>query len=582
MPRYQFLLVTLICFLLTACSGSTTPAASPAPVFTSSPGTQAVEGSPYSYQLAANDSATKFSLTNAPSGATLSGNTIAWVPTSQQSRLPNSFTVTATAPGSASATQSWTVTPSGTIRISHVDTLWNESGSTTKPFDWSPITSYVAALVPQPDGTFQSLSGTAGANGTFEIPNVPAGYYWLKLGPRDTYWTSSSTFDVGSDIFAVANIGVAPSIATTYFNFSFTSLDPLPVAGLLQVDALEAGMPPYAASTNAGSTTSVGGFAMNGNLDYSTIKTLFVKQYEPSSFGSVNGYVMGPELTLSNQSFTTGGHNTVSGSLNPTVPRSINLSIKGSAWAPLFAHVAPTAPTAIGGSFYLSVQPYIAANGPNLSLTNFRMPIDLIWTTNSNSSPVFFTPTCAVSPPSMADVEAGNVQYSDPFPPAWRRTFRVCQIASVNISLPGGQTQATNLTNTQTTKLPTDSVKPLLSAVQNPKINGAELFTASTVDSTAVTLNWEPPAIGTPYGYDVQILTPTTLTGGIVRYAPLITLGTAKTSMTIPPNVLAPGKTYLFIITSLADGKANMETSPHRSALPTASAEIVSAPITTN
>ena len=347
MARYHVVPATLIVFLLTACSSGNHATPPPAPVFTSAAVTQAVEGSPYTYQVAATGTAVTFSLTSEPTGATLSGNTISWTPTAQQSRVSNSFTVTATASGGASATQSWAVTPSGTIRISHIDTLWNESGSTTTPFDWSPLSSYVAALVPQPDGSFKSLSGTAGTNGTFEIPNVPAGYYWLRLGPRDTYWTSSSTFDVGSDIFLPV-ASAAPTTSTTYFNFSFTSLDAVPASGLLKADTPESVVPFFLSSTNAGSTTAGGAVVINGNLDFSVIKNAFVRQYEPTAFGSVNGYVLGPELTLSNLSLTTGGHNTISGALNPTVPASINLSVKGSAWAPLFDHIAPTAPTAVG------------------------------------------------------------------------------------------------------------------------------------------------------------------------------------------------------------------------------------------
>jgi hypothetical protein len=179
-------------------------------------------------------------------------------------------------------------------------------------------------------------------------------------------------------------------------------------------------------------------------------------------------------------------------------------------------------------------------------------------------------------------VEAGTVQYSDPFPSAWRRTFLVCQTASVAVPVPGtSQTQSITLTNTQTTSLPTATVKPLLSAVQNPKINGVDLFTASTVNSTAVTLSWDPPAIGTPFGYSVAIMSPTTLPGGTVNYLSTTTLSTAKTSITMPSNLLASGRTYLFAITALVDGKANMETSPHRSSLPVANADVISAPITT-
>jgi hypothetical protein len=278
-----------------------------------------------------------------------------------------------------------------------------------------------------------------------------------------------------------------------------------------------------------------------------------------------------------NLSLTAGGINTISGTLNPTVPASINLSVQSSAWIPLFDHVAPTTPTMTGGGFYLSVQPYIAADGPNVSLSN---PIDLIWPKANNSS--FFTSdTCSANPPLTTDVEAGSVQYSDPFPSAWRRTFRVCQTASVAVPVPGtSQTQSINLTNTQTTSLPTGAVKPLLSAVRNPKINGADLFTANTISSTAVTLSWDPPETGTPFGYDVAIVSPTTLPDGTVNYFSSTMLSTAKTSMTIPPNLLTSGRTYLFVITSLADGRANIETSPHRSSLPTASADMISAPIT--
>ncbi len=577
LPRYRVVLVTLIVFLLTACSGNKTISVPAAPVFTSTPGTQAAEGSPYSYQLAASGAAVTFSLSNAPTGATLSGNTISWTPMAQQSRVSNSFTVTATASGGASATQSWAVTPSGTIRISRIDTLWNESGSTGRPFDWSVISSYVAALVPQPDGSFKSLSGTAGANGNFEIPNVPAGYYWLKLGPRDTYWTSSSTFDVGSDFFVPTANPTTQTPSTTHINFSFTSLDATAASGLLQFDTLETRVPLFSASTIAGSTTFVGGFGIGGNLDFSAIKNAFVRQYEPTSFGSVNGYVLGPELTLSNLSLTTGGLNTISGALNPTVPASINLSVKGSAWAPLFDHIAPTAPTAVGGGFYLSVQPYIAADNPNVSIS---YPIDLIWT-KANGISIFISPSCSINPPLTTDVEAGTVQYSDPFPTIWRRTFRVCQSASVDVPVPGGgTTQSINLTNSQTTSLPTATVQPLLSPVQNPKINGADLFTAGTTNGTAVTLSWDPPAIGTPFGYSVAIMSPTTLPDGTVQYLSSTTLSTAKTSMTVPPDLLRSGQTYLFVITSLVDGKASMETSPHRSSLPAASAQLVSASVT--
>ena len=54
---------------------------------------------------------------------------------------------------------------------------------------------------------------------------------------------------------------------------------------------------------------------------------------------------------------------------------------------------------------------------------------------------------------------------------------------------------------------------------------------------------------------------------------------TGKTSMAVP--TLQAGQTYVFMLTTEVDGRANVETSPHRSALPTAVASVISAPITT-
>jgi len=569
------------------------------PVFTSTPVTQAVEGTVYNYSLATTDSTVTFALSNAPAGASLSGNTISWTPTGAQARTSNSFAATATTSAGASATQSWSVIPNGTVHLSRIDTVWNDTGSTDSPLDWSLIAPHVAVLVPQPDGSFTSLSGTPGVKGAFEIADVPAGYYWLQIGPEDYYWTSSSTVDLGRDYFALSVNTPAPTNSTTTFNFSFTALEATATPGSLQFSAPDSFALQYGGATAADSTTFTGAMRIGGNIGFSGVKNAFVTQYLPTTLGYLNGQLLGPELTLANLSLTTGGVNTISGALNPPVPATLQLSVQASAWMPMFDHVAPAAPTAVGGAFYASVQPYTTADTPHGPWTS--SPINLIETMPDNS-PIFFLvqATCPVMSslgissgtsggfsnvtalqPMTTDVEAGTVQYSDPFPAAWRRTFSVCQNASVDVTVPGtGTTQSIVLTNSQTTPLPTETVKPLLSPVQNPKINGADLFTASTINSSAMTLSWNPPTTGTPIGYQVTVESPRTLPDGSANYLPIATLATATTSIKLPPGLLGSGHTYLFIISSLADGRANMETSPNRSALPVAHADLISAPVT--
>jgi hypothetical protein len=65
---------------------------------------------------------------------------------------------------------------------------------------------------------------------------------------------------------------------------------------------------------------------------------------------------------------------------------------------------------------------------------------------------------------------------------------------------------------------------------------------------------------------------------GTFNYFPAGTFTTGKTTATLPP--LQSGQTYVFAISARIDGKADVEKSPNRSALPTAYATVISAPIT--
>jgi fibronectin type III domain protein len=106
------------------------------------------------------------------------------------------------------------------------------------------------------------------------------------------------------------------------------------------------------------------------------------------------------------------------------------------------------------------------------------------------------------------------------------------------------------------------------------------LFGAATIGATGATLKWTAPSGTTPTGYKITPFTAGALPNGVTSYLPGPSFYAAKTSASLPP--LQAGKTYVFLITAILDGAANLETQPNRSALPTASVSIVSAPITIN
>ena len=600
--------------LVTACTnvGSANSAdAATTPSFVSAPATSASQGSTYTYQietLPAAGSAT-LALTAAPSGATLSGNTLTWTPSAAQSRLPNQFSVRATT-AAGSATQSWTVTPTGTVSGTWVDTYWTVNGPVPRPFDWTTVLPPPlvlpppAALVPQPDGSFQTLPGSGNSDGTFSIPNVPGGYYWLQSGGA-LYWTSSSSFDFATDIVEPMPSNTEINSTTTTMNFNLAGLDPVQTGD--QLAWLWEIYPPSSlagpVSSPVGTTTGSLGEIATSNIDFSQSGAAFFVQYEPETIGPLAALALGPELLVPNLSLTNGTLNSVGETLAPSPQHSFDLNIKGSLWAPLFNGAGPSSTTPQGADLEIAVQPFVTGD----KLASFGGSIPLLIDPRSSHPAFALDPAgfgrspgrCAVSgprssgsspvgpgePPITADQDFGPAQYGDPFPPAWPRFFTFCQYASVPIPIPGSTTPITfQLVDQQSSSLPPSQVAPLIGQVQNPEINGASLLAPGTVAATGVILNWVAPTGTTPTGYKITTYVPFTFppgplgTPGVLTYLPGLSFYTARTSASLPP--LQAGQTYVFLITAVSDGAANFETQPNRSALPTASISVVSAPIT--
>jgi len=561
--------------------------APPAPVFTSTPPTAAVQDTAYSYSISATDPAggtVSFALTTGPTGAAVSGNRLSWTPAASQSRLSNSFTVTATTSEGGTATQSWSVSPNGTITVNWVDTDWTENGPLQTPIAGN---LGLFALVPQSDGSFLALQGSFVSAGVVNIPNVPAGYFWLTRNPplNSGIWTSSSTVDLGQDFLGTPIPG--PASQGTTFAFNLAGLAPVTSAGWL--DALTDNFQGLGVFlVQPGSTTLAANESFLEGPNWSALDTAFLMEYEPVSLGSFNNLVLGPELTLSNLTLNNTS-NTINGTLQASPQVSMNLSIPGTQWAAPLGGVGPSPASLEASSLSINAEPYISGRsaspspfGPILPLVMpgepTVPPLGLDWCLNGTFGLFGYLPVREI--PVTTDTNFGALQYGDPFPAAWTRALAFCQQAVVFITVPGVNFPVPFSLLSGEVVTPTASLgplAPLAGPVQNPMINGASLFTAATLNSTAVSLSWSAPAVSTPYGYMVVPVKLTVENGGVAM-APAGEFRTAKTSMTLPP--LTAGDMYFFVIITLVDAAANVETSPYRSALPRAFAQVVSAPIT--
>ncbi len=597
--------ILAILVLLTACGGGSTPAA---PVFSSTAPPTAAEGATYTYTLAAvaqDGSPVSYALTTAPTGASVSGDTVTWTPTWAQSRLPNQFTVAATTTAGGSASQTWTVTPTGSIHGSYINTYWTPQGPVNVAEDLTRLS--VEAFLTQPDGSLQVWPATGTTQGSFTIPDVPPGNYWLKVGTA-MYWTNSSTFDYGTDY--VGSDSASESFANVTFNLS--GLDPWAAGDNLTLVSPNLGLTssltgpticsPLSCVPSSDLASGATTFSETGqqvNFDAASGSSNYILQYDWIS-APLSGSVLGPALNLS--SFSLNTTDSVTGALSESSLSSLDINVKGSAWAKMYTQQASL--LASQGTFVanLALQPFVsdlAANGP----------VPGVLSNSIESSTIGFQPLIPLASLSanevIVDQDFGTVQYNDPFPATWLPVFTASgascvpttpSIVGVNAVNGPVTYEPINIVNEpvtintldelfcvgigySTTSLPTgaNAITPPMSPVQNPELDGVSLFTAVTTTTPTPKISWNPPTGLVPYGYNVSIIE---IASSDSNLLPVVAnLHTAQTSLTVPPGILSPGSSYLFVIGALADARANIASSPRRLGYPRANAQATSGPV---
>lgn len=563
-----------------ACGGSgssnssaSKPQNGSTPTFSSAAPTAASEGQTYSYAIQVGTGAT-LALTTAPAGAVLSGSTITWTPTRAQSRTANNFTVTATSTAGSSS-QSWTVTPTGTIYGSCIDTFWLANGSYTLPYDLSPsntieITFSAAALVPQADGSVVTIPGTGFSNGTFTIPNVPAGYYWLQVIGYDmnlsqlvlgNFWTSSSTFDWGSD-----GVGEQPSLSrsgTATLNWDLTNLTPWSANDSVAIYLPSAGMDydaPAGFPSASGDTTLVASELISGPLAPSPGDMAYVTQDTFSTVSNATVWSVISTAALPTMVVSPGGTNNVAAAM---VPVSSSQSMEMNVNIPAYTQAESNAsPSFTPGSFSGSVEllPFVT----DRSFAPLASSEVLISFGGTLASPY---------PASVQDYGPGN--FGTQFPSTWPAVYSFEEGGIVPVGASG---HIPTLIGHQGTTMPTAAQpdKPVMTAIQNPTVNGTSFYSPASNYSGPLTLSWNAPSGLTPIGYEVELYTidPTRGTAD-----PQIYFYTTQTSITFPSQSL-PSGTYVFKVEAMADSLANFESAPFHYGLTRAWADAVSAPIT--
>jgi hypothetical protein len=542
--RVAFLIAAVSCMLHTGCGDSSTSRGGPVvdPTFSSSPPASAEEGKTWSYTVAANDpsgGSVSYTLKTAPDGASLSGATVTWKPTHAQSRVDNSFVISAKTSEGGSADQSFTVTPNGIIQGTAIDHAVTGSGIKSYPEDLSRVP--VTALIPDGNGGFNVAAGSGDNQGNFSIPNVPAGSFWLQL-PQvargniyDNYiWTSSSDVDAGSLLNGRGDAVRSTRDVTVNTN---VNLGVPPASG----DTVRFASPDLFVFGGPGIVTQplTTFFLQAGDLiDGSKGDRAFLAHYQYSSpvpLSSMNSIVEAKEYDSITE--TSGGSINLTGTMSPVGGSTIEPVISVTQFDALFAGLQ-LGSALVDRHFYLYDSGYDGSEGfaGGVSL------LDALLSDSSDSDLGSLTYGTVTSNgvPYYTYQDYGRRQYVDGFG-TW--TF---SIGSVNVSnvLPS----------------PGSPITPVIGLVQSPLINGVDFYTAQDNLPATPTISWSSPTLGTATFYTVSLVD---ITGYPFSYE-TVYLYTDQQSVTVPPNTFQPGEEYVIEITATYDPVTTFSSAPFR------------------
>jgi hypothetical protein len=423
------------------------------------------------------------------------------------------------------------------------------------PVDLSQRT--IAALVLNGSGGYNVLPGTGTSNGTFSIPNVPAGSYLLQIG-ANYVWTSRTVVDVDSILdFRSDTVQANPN--TTSITFDLTNLHAWQQTDLFEMVCPNNSTFDFFPGT-VGETTFTGNFPYFGALSVgSEGDQYYVAQLTTQNLGGFVFDGLARHMAPAKFNQAQGSDTPINGRLksiaqNEKFEVNINAADLGAQ-----ALAANPGATLNSGFFGLSVYPGSFAKGQNTSTADLVL----------FSAPPFIT----------TNGDLGQVRYGNPYSSKWSRYVGLNWSAQTNYTAPGATSSATLITfvSVSTLKLPspTSPIKPLAGVVSKPSINGRNFFKDRIGVGTTPVLKWSAPKVGAANNYLVQIYQLSD-NGGNTVISAIATFYTQSRSLTVPQGLMSTGSGYVFVIQSDYIPGVNFAKTPLMNGSTSASAQVAS------
>ncbi|MBM7118601.1 fibronectin type III domain-containing protein [Archangium primigenium] len=176
--------------------------------------------------------------------------------------------------------------------------------------------------------------------------------------------------------------------------------------------------------------------------------------------------------------------------------------------------------------------------------------------------------------------------YGNPYPFSWGEVLTLSHNFQVNLRLPGTTSGSISVGLADTRPIahvsPQQPFAPRITPAQDVTVDGVDAQQARTLGSLTPTVRWKAPLVGTPSAYRVRV-SRLSASGTRTVATHVAYLSTKDTSVTVFPGILQPGQTYLFTVIAYLTPGIDLATNPygHQRLTDVADADAMSAPLTT-
>jgi hypothetical protein len=458
-----------------------------------------------------------------------------------------------------------------TINGTQITSYIAETGTTGVPDDLSSTT--IAAYLPNGVGGYTLIPGSGDGAGHFTVPATPTGYYLLQIG-SNYFWTNSITMDTGTNAQGRSN-SLNGINAQLQFNVNLTIPTQPTDDFVMYAPNVSHGFDYYPQYPQPQTVFDYLGIWEAPQLDSSQGDRSYLLHLKAPFAPFTYGLTLNEEMTGPLSLNVTNGSTTNVQAFMSAAGASFRANFKGSAFVAFAPQMMQGGYSTQYGSLYVGVEavPPQATQGgvpPSLGnvgvLATFDYPAD----------------------PSTPDTDEGNVAYANSFPANYSTVFfadlQVSKYYYTQAVFPTSLT-AQMLINTLTPITDTQPLAPVLSPVTGLTLDGNDIFGQSATNISAQpTARWNPPALGTPNFYRIQVIhiyATQNRQYSVTAADTVAQIQTSANSLLFPPNLLSPASQYVLRVTACSATSSNITSAPLRWTYPFACTDALSSTFTT-